>query len=166
MIVALGSTNIIKREAVRIACATAGLDVTILGFAAASGVNAQPVGHEETLAGARNRAFAARAVCPKAEIAIGIENGLCIDGEGWVDIAVVVLLTSDGKQAILLSPSVPFPIAFVEEARARGFATTTVGAVMAERVGSDPHDPHPFLTGGMKTRKDLLIETLVKGVRT
>lgn len=160
MIIALGSTSRIKREAVR---AVFGPDITILAFEAMSGVNAQPVGHEETLAGARNRAHAAQAVCPRAVFSLGIENGLFLEDGAWHDAATVVLLTGDGKEAIVRGPSIPFPTEVVEEARTRGFDTTTAGAVIAERFGGDPADPHTALTGGRRTRKELLIETL-KGV--
>lgn len=160
MIVALGSTSGIKREALREACAAFGTEVTILAFEAPSRVNAQPVGREETLAGARNRARAALAVCPRAAFALGIENGLFLEDGVWRDAAIAVLLTPLGKEVIVRGPTLPFPAEAVEAAHARGFAAVTVGSIIAERFGGDSADPHATLTGGKSSRKDLLIETL------
>lgn len=163
MLIAVGSKSSIKIAAVREAFALLGHEVDVTGVETVSGVNAQPVGDDEIVRGARNRAQAARAACPDSAFAIGIENGLIISPDSLADIAVVVILTRDGKERIARSAGVEFPIEFVEEARMRGFETTTAGSVLAERVGSDPADPHAALTGGRLTRKALLVQTL-KGV--
>jgi hypothetical protein len=52
------------------------------------------------------------------------------------------------------------PTDCVEEAERRGFATTTAGAILAERHGCNPADPHSLLTNGKTNRKALLVETL------
>jgi non-canonical (house-cleaning) NTP pyrophosphatase len=159
MIIALGSANPIKLEAVREAIAALGLSTEIVAIDAPSGVNAQPVG-EETLVGARHRAAEALRLCPQATHALGIENGLFSEDGVWHDAAMVVLLTPKGQETSFHSPSVIVPNDCVEEARIRGFATTTVGTVIAERFGGNPSDPHTTLTGGKTNRKDLLITAL------
>ncbi len=56
--------------------ATCSGPVTIAGVAAESGVSAQPMGDDETIQGAVNRAQAALAAAPDAELAVGLEGGV------------------------------------------------------------------------------------------
>jgi len=73
--VLVGSQNEPKIAAVRAAFEPFAADVSVAGVAVASGVPDQPVGFEEIVSGARNRAVAARAagVC---DFSVGIEDGL------------------------------------------------------------------------------------------
>lgn len=76
----VGSTNAGKLAAVGEALADpviAGLlsAPAPVGFAAESGVSANPVGFEETMTGARNRARAARAAAGSVGWGVGVESG-------------------------------------------------------------------------------------------
>jgi inosine/xanthosine triphosphatase len=73
--VRVGSTNGPKIEAVRAALAPYVPDLSIVGCRAPSGVPDQPVGFEEIVAGARNRALSAKRSGP-CDLAVGIEDGL------------------------------------------------------------------------------------------
>ncbi len=73
--VRVGSTNAPKLEAVRRALGAYAADVVVEGVEVASGVANQPVGFDEIVAGARNRAQAALR-SGECELAVGIEDGL------------------------------------------------------------------------------------------
>ena len=81
--VRVGSTNEPKLEAVRNALAPYAPDVKVAGVDVPSGVPEQPVGWEEIVRGARNRARLARASEP-CDLGVGLEDGLVAlpDGEG------------------------------------------------------------------------------------
>lgn len=161
----LGSTSLVKVSAVRAALSETRPAAVLHQVSVPSLVATQPVGAEETLRGARNRARQAQALLPGAS-AIGIENGIRLVNDRWEDWAIVVLISPEGKECVAESASIPFPSEAVEVARLRGFDQTTVGAVLHEQYGADEHDPHTFLTKGVYTRADLLRETLIHLLHT
>jgi len=73
--VCVGSTNAPKIAAVRAALAAYTGGVEVSGLQVASGVSDQPVGFEEIIGGARNRALAALKASA-CDLAVGIEDGL------------------------------------------------------------------------------------------
>lgn len=163
MNIVVGSTNPLKIEAVKKACRLfyVNENVTVRGIETSSGQYEQPVGFEKTYAGALTRANIARRTDSTA-IAVGIENGIIpVDNETVFDIAIVVVIDSDGRIITSTSSGVTLPIQDVQEARERGFKTTTVGSIMAERLGCDPADPHSSITGGTVSREETLINALI-----
>ncbi len=52
------------------------IEFEIRSVSTSSGVRVQPVGDEETLLGATNRAFAARSLAPDCDFWVGIEGGI------------------------------------------------------------------------------------------
>lgn len=136
---------------------------TVEGYKAASGVNEQPVGHEETFQGAKNRLKNLEEVLienkslTESAVLVSFESGIYEVGGRWVDIGYVVVKQGE-RVAVAPSAGVEFPKEYVEEAKRRGFETATVGSVMAERLGNPDigTDPHAYLTGGKITRNDLL----------
>lgn len=123
-------------------------EVTIVAVAASSGVADQPEGLDETARGAKNRLDHACRVCPTADYVVAMENGIIDVAGNWIDLAVVELVARGGQSFWATSLGVRFPSEAVVEARRRGFATTTVGQVIAEmNPGVDHADPHKFLTG-------------------
>lgn len=163
--VVLGSTNAYKLDAVRKACERLGMKASVSGVKTSSGQNAQPVGFEETFNGALTRArLAMRDV---DMIPIGIENGIFrFNGEIpiSIDLAIIVLITSgmsDVRRIVTTSAGIVFPEDCVEIAESRGFESTTVGSVIAEKFGGDPADPHSILTNGKVSRAMILTDALV-----
>jgi hypothetical protein len=60
------------------------------------------------------------------------------------------------------------PSDLVDEARNRGFRTTTVGEIISERFTNgrgDKTDPHTILTNGRVSRRQYLTDALVDGLR-
>ncbi len=166
--VVVSSTSAIKLEAVERVLSGRGVDAKIDGVKVGSGVSEQPMG-DETLSGARNRVKNAMAERPGADLYVSIENGIFSEGHGkdakYVDKAVVVCVDKSGHEHVAYSDGVEFPKDAVEEARRRGFATTTVGEVLKEqgRV-KDNADPHFELTGGKKHRADFLQQAVSEAV--
>ena len=106
--VAVGSKNRVKIAAVESVLARAGWTATIVGVEAASGVPAQPMGDDETIRGARNRAIAARRQLD-ADLGVGIEGG-CVEHEhGMSTCAWVVVVGRDDRASVGGSLHMPLP---------------------------------------------------------
>lgn len=119
--------------------------------------DAQPFGFAATSLGAHERARLAVSGHTDAW-GIGIESGVVFaEGCGYYDVAVVAVVTPDGRTANAVSAGIPFPVQDVDEARRRGFATTTVGDVIAARLGGSAQNPHQTLTAGRVNRQDTLV---------
>lgn len=167
MKITLGSTSTHKLAAVREACERLGLQFDVGGVKTNSDTNEQPVGFDETFAGALARAEGVREQDADA-IALGVESGIFRFGQEehyTLDLAAVVVLTSDGKKIVTTSSGILFPEDCVEEAERRGFDTTTVGSVVTEQYGGDATDPHSVLTNKAVTRTATLVDALVVAFR-
>jgi inosine/xanthosine triphosphatase len=100
-LVRVGSTNPPKLEGVRAALAAFCRDVAIEGIDVESGVPDQPLGVEEIVEGARNRADGARR-SGECDLGVGYEDGLvAIPGSdgNWFNIGCAAV--SDGAQISL-----------------------------------------------------------------
>lgn len=164
----VASTSECKLEAVKNASKEMYPDVVVNvhGRKASSGINEQPVGHEETVQGALNRLKSLKDIIGQTryDLLVAFENGIfavTIGGqETWFDLGWVVVEDVDGNQAFACSTGMEFPVGDVEEARQRGFSRSTVGSVIAERTGADSADPHSYLTKQTVTRADMLGQSL------
>lgn len=138
---------------------------TVEGVKAASEINEQPFGHEETLRGALNRLANARKLRPEASYYVAIENGIfevVAHGPRFFDLAWVVVETGAGQQALAHSVGLEFPREFVEQARAVGFDKTHAGEKLAAAIaGVHLQDPHHWLSGRRLCREDLLLGALI-----
>jgi inosine/xanthosine triphosphatase len=109
-LVRVGSTNPPKLEGVRAALAAFSCDVTIEGIDLESGVPDQPLGFEEIVEGARNRAEGARR-CGACDLGVGYEDGLVAIPEpvgSWFNIGCAAV--SDGvRVSIGLSSGFSYP---------------------------------------------------------
>jgi len=116
-LVRVGSTNPPKLEGVRAALTAFSRDVTIEGIEVESGVPDQPLGFEEIVEGARNRAERARRG-GECDLGVGYEDGLvAIPGpvESWLNIGCAAV--SDGVRVSLgLSPGFSYPPACSQRA--------------------------------------------------
>ncbi len=163
--ITVGTTSKHKLTAVAKACKKIKMkSVMINGVKTDSGQDEQPVGFEATYNGAFTRAQAATQHNIDYDIAIGIESGIFpFQSESrniTFDMAVIVILTKEGKQIMTTSSGVLFPEEYVSWARTAGFKTTTVGSMITRNLGGDPTDPHSTLTNGKVTREDTLVEAL------
>ena len=92
-----------SRNPVKINCVRTGFEkmfprmpFEIQGIEVPSGVSIQPVGSDETLLGAQNRADAARNLLPHADYWVGIEGGVKDDGQDMQAFAWVVVRSPQG----------------------------------------------------------------------
>jgi non-canonical (house-cleaning) NTP pyrophosphatase len=166
----VASTSIHKIAATEQAATKAypGVSIAVHGLKASSGINEQPVGNEETLQGACNRLACIRGALQgqtRYDILVAMENGIfpvVLDGkQTWWDAGWVVVEDVGGNRGIASTTAVRLPDEDVRIAKERGFATTTVGSVIAERSGADGTDPHAHLTGGLMKRVSSLEQALL-----
>jgi inosine/xanthosine triphosphatase len=109
--VRVGSTNEPKLEAVRRALAFYAPAVRVVGVAVGSGVPEQPVGWDEIVKGACNRARSAAS--EPCDLGVGIEDGLVPvpsagDGERFVNVGCAALLR-DERLALGFSSGFAYP---------------------------------------------------------
>ncbi|SEJ33370.1 inosine/xanthosine triphosphatase [Bhargavaea ginsengi] len=117
MKIIVGSANRSKVAAVREAFASLDMDVEVFGSETESGVPGQPVGDEETLAGARNRALSALRAGENCDLAIGLEGGVKeLDGRlficNWGALAL-----PDGTVMLAGGAQIPVPGEVAEPVR-------------------------------------------------
>jgi inosine/xanthosine triphosphatase len=135
-LVIVGSANPVKVAAVQAVIARIAPNATVRGLAVASGVPDQPIGDEETQAGARQRALAALASTNEATLAVGLEGGVVVLPDGRMrSCAWAVVVDRDGQEGIGGSLSMPLP----DQVAARIRAGEELGHAMdalADTVGT------------------------------
>jgi inosine/xanthosine triphosphatase len=108
--VIVGSANPVKVAAVQAVLNRATPGLVVQGIAVPSGVPDQPVGDEETQAGARQRAIAALAAVPEASLGVGLEGGVVELPSGQLrTCAWAVVVDRDGREGVGGSLSMPLP---------------------------------------------------------
>ena len=120
MIVVVGSRNPVKVRGVEKAFRAVFGDVEVRGVGVDSGVGPQPVGWEQTLRGARNRALAACREVLEAMFCVGIEAGIVEIGGTWFDTQIAYVVDRNGVEGIGISPTFPLPRRFVEKILSEG----------------------------------------------
>jgi inosine/xanthosine triphosphatase len=118
--IAVGSRNAPKVDAVREAFEAYGSDARVVGVAVESGVSEQPIGWEEIVAGAMNRAeraFSAMA----CDLGVGYEDGLVeVPGTATGHVNFGCCAIFDGKRhALGFSAGFEYPLACTEAAVGR-----------------------------------------------
>jgi len=156
--VMVSSTSDLKNSAVQRALALVGYpDCAVQGVNAKTPFPEQPV-DDETYAACTMRLSIVSEMYPGKTI-IAIESGIFQTKDGYEDRAIIALRMPNGDYYHESAP-IPFPTDAVEEARRRGFATTTVGSVLRERIHCMPDNPHWMLTAnhpyGRVSRRTLL----------
>jgi inosine/xanthosine triphosphatase len=156
--IAIASGNPVKRRAtLEAACVALGRDdITAAAVEVASGVPEQPVGDDQTLLGARNRAAGARAIMPDADLWVGLEGGVA-ERDGVLEcFAWSVVLGADDSGALVRGESrtatfiLPTEIATLVRAGVElGTATDRVFGATDTKRGTGTVGP---LTGGVIDR--------------
>lgn len=108
MKIAVGSTNPVKIDAVRATVQRVWPDAEVFPVAVDSGVDEMPQSDGETIAGARNRAQAARRLAD-AEIGVGLEGGVHMGSVGMVLQGWVVVVDGNGREGIGAAARIPLP---------------------------------------------------------
>jgi inosine/xanthosine triphosphatase len=108
-LIAVGSTNPVKCDAVRAVLSPLAPRARVEGVAVASTVRDQPVGDDETIRGALARASAARQALG-AQLGVGIEGGVVEQPDGGMrTCAWAAIVDAHGRSGIGGSLAVPLP---------------------------------------------------------
>jgi inosine/xanthosine triphosphatase len=154
VIVAAGTINPAKLKPVQAVFGAMYPGAAVTGVDVPSGVREQPIGEEETLLGAVNRARAALAGLTGAAWGVGLEGGVRFDAHGcWLFGAVAVTdgtrLHTGRTAELRLPPKVAGRIVAGEE----------LGPIMDELSGVQNTKQKAgtvgFLTGGLLSRADV-----------
>ena len=97
MLIAVGSRNPVKLAAARAGFGDSLGQVEVTGVEAASDVAAQPMGDDDTIRGAMNRARAALAAIPGAGLGVGLEGGVVPIGGALYSRAWCAIIDRDGR---------------------------------------------------------------------
>ncbi|MGI6368495.1 MAG: inosine/xanthosine triphosphatase [Anaerolineae bacterium] len=150
-VVAVGSTNLAKVEAVRRALSAAWPDARIVPVAVSSGVAEMPMSDEEGRRGARERALAARRALD-ADLGIGLEGAVSDGPAGMVLNNWVTVVARDGRMGHATAGSVQLPEMIARELR-RG---AELGPLMDRITGLSDTKEHDgaagYLTRGIVPR--------------
>ena len=153
MKVAVGSLNPAKQDAVRAAILHVWPRAAVSGVAVPSGVSEMPMSDHECIAGARNRARAARKSL-EADLGVGLEGGVQRLGEMLLLVGWVALSTIDGRESIAGTARLPLPRAIA----ARVAAGEQLGLVMDDLLNEQKSNYRGgavgALTGGLVLRAD------------
>lgn len=150
--VAVGSKNRVKIAAVESVLTRAGWNATITGIDVPSGVPDQPMGDDETIRGARNRAIAARRQLD-ADLGVGIEGG-CVETEhGMSTCAWVVVVDRNDRASVGGSLHMPLPkrvADLVQNGVELGHAIDRISGELDTKQGAGAVG---FLTAGLVDRQ-------------
>ena len=150
---AVGSTNPAKLEAVHRALARLAPGCSVEGVDVPSGVRAQPVGDEETRAGARARAVAALAKSG-ADVAFGLEGGVIFEGDrAWL-VSWVAAISRDGRSGEASGLRMPLPTVAAERLRAGEELGDVIDALFDTRLSKQQAGAIGLLTEGFVSRTD------------
>lgn len=150
--VAVGSANPVKLAATRAVLdwAAPGADVTAAPVP--SGVSDQPVGDEETIAGARQRARAAREALD-ADLGVGLEGGVVDSPGGMRTCAWCVVVHRDGREGVGGSLAMPLPEAVAQMIRDGTELGHAMDRLVAERGTKHGKGAVGILTAGRIDRQ-------------
>lgn len=150
---AVGSTNPAKLEAVHRALARLAPACAVEGVAVPSGVGAQPLGDEETRAGALARARAALAG-GSADIGIGLEGGVIFEGdEPWL-VSWVAVVDRDGRVGEASGLRMPLPPVSASRVRAGAELGDVIDALFDVHLSKQQAGAIGLLTEGFVSRTD------------
>lgn len=156
-----------SRNPVKISCTDAGFHQAfteaflVEGLNVSSDVSAQPIGDEETLLGAFNRANNSKNVFPEADYWVGIEGGVEDSSKGMSAFAWVVVLDRQGNMGKSKTATFLLPEAIAELVR-QGVELGEADDRVFNRENSKHHDGAVgILTNGAINRKEYYQQAIV-----
>ena len=154
-IIAVDTTSELKLRAVKKTLARAEINAQVVGYKADSGVPEQPVGEEQIITGATNRAKNALKQDSKANYGIGIESGIIPKGLRYFDIACCIILNRKYQVAgISFSATTEIPPNIIRLIEGGKYANLGVVAQMLGKV--QEKDPILWLSDNRMKRNELL----------
>lgn len=150
--VAVGSANPVKLAAACAVLAWAAPGATVEPITVPSGVPDQPFGDDEAIAGARNRARAAREALD-ADLGVGLEGGVVDSPAGMRSNAWCVVVHRDGREGVGGSLAMPLPDAVARMVRDGMELGHAMDALVAERGTKHGKGAVGILTAGRIDRQ-------------
>lgn len=153
MLVGVGSQNPVKLTATDRAFAARGIEATVEAVAVDSGVGDQPVGDDESIRGATNRAVRARG---DRDLGVGLEGGVA-DGPDGLYLIMWAAATDGDELHLGCGPRLRLPHRIADRVR----AGEELGPVMDDVVGESDVKRNQgaagVLTDGIIDREDALL---------
>jgi non-canonical (house-cleaning) NTP pyrophosphatase len=156
MRVIVGSESPRKIDAVTCALRSLSREAVVSGAPIASGVPETPW-DGEIPAGARNRAVAARAARPEADLWIGLETGLVHRHDAVYEETWCCALTAEGRECLAYSSGLRVPAFVLARMEALGLSHCDAMTVIERELGL-PNDTWGSYTGGVLRRETALAE--------
>lgn len=113
--VAVGSRNPVKVRGVERAFKIFYPDVCVVAVPVKPGVPAQPIGFNQILEGARNRAQEALKACKNVDLGVGVEAGMYEVGGLWFDVQATAIYDDEGYASYGFSPAFQIPECFARK---------------------------------------------------
>lgn len=151
MLIAVGSTNPAKLSAVRQTVTRVWPDAIVQGVDVSSGVAAMPINDAACIAGARNRARAARQTL-NADLGVGLEGGVNPEPEGLMLLGWVVIAHSDGREGLAATPRLPLPTFIADRILAGEELGPVMDDILDETKSNHRGGAIGALTGGLVPR--------------
>lgn len=152
--VAVGSANPVKVKAARRIFEQVHPGCEVVGVEVESGVSAQPIGEEETIAGAANRARAALQALD-ADYGVGLEGGVAFEGEACWMIGCCAILHRNGEMGVGKGHSFLLPPVVAEGVRAGHEVGPLIDRLAGDSDTKKKGGAIGFLTRGALLREDL-----------
>ncbi|WP_068083118.1 inosine/xanthosine triphosphatase [Polycladidibacter stylochi] len=132
----------------------------VVALAAPSGVPDQPLGDNETLLGAQNRADYAQGEAQDCDFWVSLEGGIDVVGEQYFTFAWFVIQAADGRISRTRSMTLPLPgkvMQLVREGIELGYAFDQL-----YELKNSKHSDGAFgiITEGLHTRKSVYFDSL------
>ncbi|CAJ1335937.1 unnamed protein product [Effrenium voratum] len=159
-VVAVGSANPGKLTAVELALSRWAITADVKGFSVPSGVAELPIGHQETIDGANNRARNALEVADaQPSMGIGLESGFVQAGALWFDICACSVVMASGRNFTGLSSGLLLPPSVAATFQERGYNEAWEAAL--GRSADDKGDGVlGILSGGVLSRPKQMAESM------
>ena len=165
MKVAVGSTNPVKIEAVKLAFNKVWPKKTweVVGLEIPSGVSNQPKSDLESIKGATNRAKGAIQKA-KADFGVGLEGGLSEINGIWFDTAWIMIINKKGHEGISSTINMETPQSFIEKVN-RGMEIGEIDDEVFKLKNSKQGLGHfGLMTNGLLDRKDAYTDGVISAL--
>ena len=151
--IAVGSTNPAKLHAVQQVVERVWPAAPLHGVSVSTGVSAMPFSDAECIAGARQRAQAAR-MALDSTLGIGLEGGVNEEPYGLMLLGWVVVLHADGREGLAATARLPLPPRIADPLRAGAELGPLMDALLDQELSNHRGGAIGALTAGLVPRQD------------